>query len=150
MCSASPSRAIFIEVAGAEPSRLDDADMLIALATMIAADAGSIEGRWKNPSGSVIVAIDACGEAYCGTVDWASDKAKADARRAGTDPVVGTQLMSGFTAAGAGRWKGRLFVPDLKKRSKAELRIIGLGQLKVTGCAVGRMICKSQLWTKAE
>ena len=124
--------------------------MMLALAAMIATDPAPIEGRWKNPSGSVIVMINACGEAYCGKVDWASDKAKEDARRAGTDPVVGTQLMSGFTAAGAGRWKGRLFVPDLKKRSKAELRMIGLGQLKVTGCMVGRMICKSQLWSRAE
>ena len=124
--------------------------MLLALAMTIAADAAPIEGRWKNPSGSVTVEIDACGEAYCGTVISASDQAKADAKRGGTEALVGTQLMTGFKAAGTGKWRGRLFVPDINYRSKAELRMLGAGQLKVTGCAVGRMICKSQSWTRAD
>ena len=124
--------------------------MLLALLAMIATDPAPIEGRWKNPSGSVIVAIAPCGEAVCGTVAWASDGAKGDARKGGTDALVGTQLMTGFKAAGPGKWRGRLFIPDLNRRSKAELRMFGAGQLKVTGCAVGRMLCKSQVWTRAE
>jgi uncharacterized protein (DUF2147 family) len=113
------------------------------------ADSSALLGRWKNPSGSVAVAIVPCGEAICGRVESASDKAKADARKGGTDPLVGVELMSGFTDAGAGRWKGRLFIPDLNRRSKAELRLIAPGQLKVTGCAVGRVVCKSQIWLRA-
>jgi len=124
--------------------------MLLALFAMIATDSAPIEGRWKNPSGSVIVAIAACDEAYCGTVISASDSAKADAKRGGTDALVGTQLMTGFKPAGVGKWRGRLFIPDMNHRSKAELRLLDAGQLKVTGCAVGRMLCKSQLWTRVE
>ncbi|MCY7271688.1 MAG: DUF2147 domain-containing protein [Sphingomonas bacterium] len=127
--------------------------MLLTLTLMLMAvqdGAVPIEGRWKNPSGSVIVSIAACGEAYCGTVTSASDGAKADAKRGGTEALVGTQLMTGFKAARSGKWRGRLFIPDLNHRSKAELRMIGAGQLKVTGCMVGRMICKSQIWTKAD
>ena len=124
--------------------------MMLALLAMIATDPASIEGRWKNPSGRVIVAIEACGEAYCGTVISAADSAQADARRGGTETLVGTQLMTGFKSAGTGKWRGRLFVPDLNHRSKAELRMLGDGQLKVTGCAVGRMLCKSQVWTRAD
>ena len=123
--------------------------MMLAMMLMFAPDS-TPAGRWKNPSGSVIVAIDSCGAGYCGTVESASDKAKADARKGGTETLVGTQLMTGFTPAGDGRWKGRLFIPDLNRRSKAELRLLSDGQLKVTGCAVGRMICKSQTWTKAD
>ena len=125
--------------------------MLLALALLAAAqDVGPPTGRWKNPSGSVTVMIDACGEAYCGTVTSASDQATADARRGGTETLVGTILMTGFKAAGPGKWRGRLFVPDLNRRSKAELRLLGPGQLKVTGCMVGRMVCKSQYWTRAD
>jgi len=124
--------------------------MLLALFAMIAADPAPIEGRWKNPSGRVTVEIVACGEAYCGTVIAAAESAKADARRGGTTNLVGTQLMSGFKPAGASKWRGRMFVPDINHRSKAELRLIGADQLKVTGCMVGRMICKSQLWTRAD
>lgn len=121
----------------------------LALVTMVAADA-AIEGPWKNPSGRVTVLIEPCGEAYCGSVIAAAKSAKADARRGGTTNLVGTQLMSGFKPAGRGKWRGRMFVPDINHRSKAELRLIGVDRLKVTGCMVGRMICKSQLWTRAD
>ena len=114
------------------------------------ADSAPIEGQWKNPSGRVVVAIDKCGEALCGTVISAAESAMADARRGGTANLVGTQLMSGFKSAGPGKWRGSMFVPDINYRSKAELRLIGPDQLKVTGCMVGRMICKSQIWTRAE
>ena len=124
--------------------------MLLAL--LIAATPGAVPptGRWKNPSGSVTVMIDACGEAVCGTVTAASDQAKADAKRGGTEALVGTLLMTEFKVAGTGKWRGRLFIPDLNHRSKAELRMLGPDQLKVTGCAVGRMICRSQVWTRAD
>ncbi len=124
--------------------------MLLALAAMIAAADAPIEGRWKNPSGRVVVQIEACGSALCGSVISAAESAKADARRGGTANLVGTQLMSGFKPAGAGKWRGRMFVPDINHRSKAELALVGSNQLKVTGCMVGRMICKSQLWSRAD
>jgi uncharacterized protein (DUF2147 family) len=107
-----------------------------------------LEGRWRNPSGSVIISIRPCNESLCGWVQWASDKAVADARKGGTDPLVGTELLSDIVPRGEGRWGARLFVPDLHKTSKTELRLLGLDQLKVTGCAVGRVVCKSQIWTR--
>ena len=126
--------------------------MLLMTMMLLAAQdtAGPIEGRWKNPSGRVTVLIEACGESYCGSVIAAAESAKADARRGGTADLVGTQLMTGFKPAGPGKWRGRMFVPDINHRSKAELRLIGADQLKVTGCMVGRMICKSQVWTRAD
>ena len=122
--------------------------MLILLAALLA-DGPSPEGRWTNPSGSVTIAIDSCASALCGTVVAASDKAKADAARGGTKTLVGTQLLSGFTAAGPSKWRGRLFVPDLNKRPRATIQMLGASQLKVTGCAVGRVACRSQVWTRA-
>lgn len=110
----------------------------------------ALEGSWRNPSGSVIISITSCGESLCGRVQWASDKAMADARKGGTDPLVGAELLSEIVPKGEGRWKARLFLPDVNKRSKGELRQLGLDQLKVTGCAVGRLLCKSQVWTRTE
>jgi uncharacterized protein (DUF2147 family) len=98
----------------------------------------------------VVIAIAPCGEALCGRVKWASDKAQADARKGGTDPLVGAELMSGFVPKSEGRWKGRLFVPDLNKRSKVELRQLSHDQVKVTGCAIGGLICKSEVWTRTQ
>jgi len=124
---------------------------LLALTIIFAQPAGAgLEGHWRNPTGSVIISIDPCGPALCGRVEWASDKAKADARKGGTDPLVGAELLSGIAPRGDGRWAARLFVPDLNKKSKVELHILRSDQLKVTGCAVGRVICKSQIWIRAE
>ena len=124
---------------------------LLPVATTLAQpDKTALEGNWRNPSGSVIISIAPCGEAMCGRVQWASDKAVADARKGGTKPLVGVELLSGFVPKGENRWKGRLFVPDLKRTSKAEVRQLGPGQVKVTGCAVGRLVCKSQVWTRTE
>ena len=127
---------------------------LLVLAIILAQPAKpsgtGVEGRWRNPSGSVIISITPCNQLFCGWVQWASDKAVADARKGGTDPLVGAELLSDIVPRGESRWSARLFVPDLNKTSKVELRLLGLDQLKVTGCVVGRVVCKSQVWTRAE
>ena len=109
--------------------------------------ASSVEGLWKNPSGSVIIGIRPCGTLLCGTVKWASAKAKADAAK-GTDQLVGAELLSKVKPTDANRWAGRLFVPDQKMRVNAKLEMLSYDQLRVTGCALGKSLCKSQLWTR--
>ena len=125
-------------------------DAAIAAAIMLQSAQGDPQGQWRNPRGSVIVSVAPCGEALCGVVQWASDAAKADARRGGTQQLVGTEVLSRFTATGPGRWRGRLFVPDLNRRPKAEMRLVGPDQLKVTVCGAGGLLCKSQLWKRVE
>jgi uncharacterized protein (DUF2147 family) len=126
----------------------------LALATILpmpaAAAEATLEGQWRNPSESVTMSISPCGEALCGRVLWASDKAMNDARKGGTDPLVGAVLLSEIVTLGEGRWNARLFVPDLKRVSRAKLRQLGTNRLKVTGCAVGGLLCKSQIWTRAD
>jgi uncharacterized protein (DUF2147 family) len=126
----------------------------LALATILtmpaAAAEATLEGQWRNPSGSVTMSISPCGESLCGRVLWASDKAMIDARKGGTYPLVGAVLLSEIVMLGEGRWNARLFVPDLKRVSRAKLRRLGTSQLKVTGCAVGGLLCKSQIWTRAD
>ena len=110
----------------------------------------SLVGNWRNSSGTVVIAILPCGDALCGRVQWAADKAIADARRGGTDPLIGAELLSNFVAIDNGRWRGRLFVPDANKRSKAELRRLAPDRVKITGCVIGGLVCKSQVWTRVE
>jgi uncharacterized protein (DUF2147 family) len=118
---------------------------LIALAALLA-DESTIEGRWRSPGGNSIIDIAACGTELCGTVAWASDKAKQDARRA-TDQLIGTQLLTGLQEKKPGRWQGQLFIPDKSLRVTAKIQLAGPEQLKVSGCAV---ICSSQLWNRFE
>jgi uncharacterized protein (DUF2147 family) len=111
------------------------------------ASASSLEGLWKNPSGSVIIGIRSCGTLLCGTVRWASAKAKADAAK-GTEQLVGAELLSKVKPTDTNRWAGKLFVPDQKMRVNAKLEMLNYDQLRVTGCAIGKSLCKSQLWTR--
>ena len=126
---------------------------LLVLAVILAQPAKpgeTLEGHWRNPSGSVIIIIESCGGTLCGKVESASERAMVDARKGGTDPLVGAELLRDIVPRGEGRWRARLFVPDLNKTSKVELRLLGLDQLTVTGCFVGRVVCKSQVWRRAE
>ena len=108
----------------------------------------SIEGRWRSPGGNSIIEIAPCGSSECGTVVWASDKAKQDARKT-TDQLVGTQLLTNLSQKGKG-WQGKLFIPDKNMRATAKIELVSPGQLKVSGCAAGKALCKSALWTRAD
>ena len=123
---------------------------VIAATTLILASsplaAAEIEGRWRSPGGNSIIEIAPCGGDLCGTVAWASDKAKKDAAKA-TDQLIGTQLLTGLTEKKPGRWQGKLFIPDKNMRVTAKISLVSPQQLKVGGCAAG-VICSSQIWNK--
>jgi uncharacterized protein (DUF2147 family) len=114
----------------------------------VQAAGGSIEGHWINPAKSVIIAIAPCGEAQCGVVKWATAEAQADARK-GTPQLIGTALLTDLTPKGADKWEGKLFVPDQKMHVEAKLERLSENQIKVTGCAVGGLICDSQTWSQS-
>lgn len=117
----------------------------IALAALLA-DERSIEGRWRSPGGNSIIDIAPCGSELCGTIAWASDRAKQDARQA-TDQLIGTQILTQLQEKKPGRWQGRLYIPDRKMRVTAKIRLASPQQLKVSGCVV---ICKSETWNRVE
>jgi uncharacterized protein (DUF2147 family) len=109
----------------------------------------SIEGSWKSPGGNSIIAIAPCGTAWCGTVQWASDKAKQDSRKT-VEQLVGTQLLTGVQQKSPGRWQGKLFIPDKNMRVTAKLQLVGDQQLRVSGCALGKSLCKADVWTRTD
>ena len=123
-----------------------------SIALLLAAEAvtaAPIEGRWRSPGGNSIIDVGKCGEGWCGTVAWASAKAKKDAAKA-TAQLVGTQLLTDVKAAGQGRWNGRIFIPDKNMRLTAKIEMAQGGELKVSGCLAGKALCKSQLWTPVQ
>ena len=121
---------------------------LAAVAAPAAASAGApFEGRWATPKRSVIIDVAPCGPAYCGTVVWASAKAKANAREGGTRNLVGTRLIENIRPDGNGGFKGRGFVPKQNIHASAKIRKAGPNVMVVKGCALG-LVCKEQRWTK--
>ena len=120
--------------------------LLLFVMAAVLAQESSIEGRWRSPGGNSIIDIAPCGSSLCGTVAWASDKAKKDAAKA-TDKLIGTQLLTGLEERKPGRWQGKLFVPDKNMRVTAKIQLVGPGQLKVSGCAA-KVLCNSQVWSR--
>ena len=118
---------------------------LIAALAAAAAD-DSLDGVWRSPGGNTIMKIAACGDTHCGTVAWASDKAKKDSSKA-TSQLVGTALLTSLQQDKKGRWQGKLFIPDQNMRATAKIQRVGPTELKVSGCAAGKVLCKSQIWT---
>lgn len=107
-----------------------------------------IEGRWSNPKDSVVVDVARCGNAWCGTVSWASAKAKADAREGGIHNLVGTRLMNGFVPAGRGAYKGKVLLPKRGIQAVGTIRQVSANSLSVKGCLVAGMLCKEQRWDR--
>jgi uncharacterized protein (DUF2147 family) len=110
--------------------------------------AAPIASEWRNPSNSVHVRIDKCGESICGTVTWASAKAIADARRGGTENLVGTRLFRDLAPAGKGKWKGKVFVPDIRQTFSGTLNFAAEDKMVGKGCVLFGVICKSQTWSR--
>ena len=63
---------------------------------------------------------------------------------------MGTQLLTGLQQDPDGRWHGKLFIPDKNMRVTAKLQLVSAEQLKVSGCAAGRALCKSALWSRLD
>ena len=107
-----------------------------------------IEGLWKNPIGSAIIAVAPCGNALCGKVVWASERGQREVAKT-TSNVVGTTVLTELKPKGKG-WAGKLFVPDDNIHVSARLQLLSATQLKLTGCALAGVICRSQVWTRTE
>jgi uncharacterized protein (DUF2147 family) len=123
--------------------------VLLMLALTAAQSARApIEGNWKNPIGSAIIAIAPCGETLCGKVVWASARGQREVSKH-TSHVVGTTVLTGVKPAG-NRWTGSLYIPDDNIRVSAKLQLLDARQLKLTGCGLMGLICRTQVWTRAD
>jgi uncharacterized protein (DUF2147 family) len=121
---------------------------LLALTAAQPAARAPIEGQWKNPIGSAIIAIGPCGDALCGKVVWASARGQREASTS-TSHVVGTVVLTGLKPT-HDRWTGTLFIPDDNVHVAARLQLLGTRQLKLTGCALAGIFCRTQIWTRTD
>jgi uncharacterized protein (DUF2147 family) len=123
----------------------------IILAAVIPAAASAqtpVEGLWRNPSGTAIIAIAPCGTVLCGKVVWASQRGQSEVSK-NAPRVVGTTVLTGLRFA-RNRWTGSLYIPDDNIHVSAKLQPLANRQLKLTGCAVAGLFCRSQIWTRAD
>lgn len=109
----------------------------------------NLEGLWRNPIGSAVIRVAPCGRVLCGTVVWASERGKREAATS-TSHIVGTTVLTGVKPVSDNRWFGELFIPDDNVHVAARLQLLGRNRLKLTGCAVLGLFCRSQIWTRTD
>lgn len=107
-----------------------------------------IEGYWKNPIGSAIIQVAPCAEALCGKVVWASARGQREVAQ-NTSNVVGTTVLTNLRYT-RGRWTGSLYVPDDNIHVSAKLQLLPDQKMRLTGCGLMGLICRTQIWTRAD
>ena len=110
--------------------------------------AAPVEGYWKNPIGSAIIQIKPCGDVLCGKVVWASARGQREVAQH-TSNVIGTTVLTGLKPI-RGHWAGSLYVPDDNIHVAARLQLLDERRMKLTGCGLMGLICRTQIWTRAD
>lgn len=116
-------------------------------ASAAAAPAG-VHGTWTNPKRTVTVVTSPCGKLLCGTVVSATPETQQIAKKAGAPPLVGTKLLQDYRQTGKDKWQGKVFVPDRNASYYSTIKQLNANQLKISGCILGGLLCKSQIWTR--
>jgi uncharacterized protein (DUF2147 family) len=63
--------------------------------------------------------------------------------------LKGTAMLSGFRAAGGGKWRnGRIYNPEDGRSYTATLTLVNANSLAVEGCAL--MFCQTQVWRRLD
>lgn len=122
--------------------------ILLAAAAAQQTPHNSVEGFWKNPIGSAVIAVTPCGNMLCGKVVWTSARGQREVAKT-TSHVVGTTVLTDVKPSGRG-WSGKLFIPDDNIHVSAKLQLIDGHKLKLTGCGVFGLICRTQIWTRVD
>lgn len=126
---------------------------LFVLATAPAL-AGDATGVWMRSSGTSKIEISKCGDALCGSVVWEKTPRKdvynPDPARRG-DPVTGRRILLGMKPTGtADQWKGSVYNAEDGKTYTGYISLEGASTLKLQGCVLGGLICKSDTWNRSK
>jgi uncharacterized protein (DUF2147 family) len=123
---------------------------IFAMMPATALDRGPGGTVWRNPSDSVHVRFDSCGDRICGTVTWANAKAIADARRGSGMQLVGTRIFRGLREVRPNYWKGKVYVPDVDATFGGSIAWEGDRRMVGRGCLFAGIGCRSQVWTRVD
>lgn len=126
------------------------------------AQAGEPTGTWLRATGTSHIQITSCGGALCGKIVWLKEPNDPDTGKAKTDkmnpdkarrgkPLLGTRVVLNMKATGkAGQWKGEVYKADEGKTYTGFLTMKADNVLKLEGCVMGGLICKSENMTRVE
>lgn len=118
--------------------------------------AQSVTGNWLTEDNRAIVAIGRCGNAICGEIRRVLVATPEEDQRDVNNPdpalrnrpIEGARVLTGFRRDGEAYRGGEIYDPENGRTYGARLELVGANRLKVTGCVLGGIICRSQYWTR--
>ena len=102
----------------------------ILAAATVASQADIIEGNWKRPTGTIFK-FQACSAGYCAIVQTGKNAGK----------------QAGSMKGSNGSYRGTLTDLDANKTYKGKAKVSG-NTANMSGCVLGGLICKTEVWTK--
>jgi uncharacterized protein (DUF2147 family) len=134
--------------------------MALAAFDAHAAQPTDVVGVWLNPKANTRVRVSPCGAALCGNIVWLkssndpqtgaplTDKNNPDPENRNR-PILGMQIITDLKPGrAAGEWTGKIYSPNEGKTYDASFSMEGPNGLKMEGCQLAGLICRSQTWTR--
>jgi uncharacterized protein (DUF2147 family) len=119
------------------------------------AGADDVVGTWKDAEKGSIVKVYSCGGGgVCAQIVKTSDANAKDennpdpAKR--NRPIAGLVFMNGAKKSGENGWKGTLYNREDGQSYSGSLTVLSKDELKLEGCVLGGLICKSRSWTRVK
>ena len=126
------------------------AAVLLTASTSFGAGPANILGQWKTDGGDSRLEIYSCGNKICGKIVWLKvptyidridgpiGKTKVDRKNPDpalrNRPILGLQVIKGFTPAGINRWgNGTCYNPETGKSYKCNMKLASPNRLKLRG-----------------
>jgi uncharacterized protein (DUF2147 family) len=134
---------------------------VLGVAAATPAAAGDPRGNWMTENGRAKIAIANCGGALCGNVvglkepnDPATGKPRTDRNNSDaakrTRPMIGVQIVIDMKPdATADRWTGQVYNAEDGNTYSGSITLTNATTLRLQGCALGGLVCRSQTWTRA-
>ncbi len=134
--------------------------VIICAAFARPAQAADPVGVWLTEDGEARVQIFNCGQALCGKIISLKEPNYPETGQPKVDkfnrdlskralPIVGLKIISGLKPAGTpDRWEGSLYDPEEGNTYKGILTVQGALAMKLQGCVLAGLICKSEIWKR--
>ncbi len=124
--------------------------LLLTSATAATAVSGNVSGLWNTDGGDSRLELFNCGDKICGKIVWLKvpnyidrrdgpvGKTKVDLKNPDkalrNKPILGLQVMKGFTAKGSNKWEnGTCYDPENGKSYKCNMQLVSPERLKLRG-----------------
>jgi uncharacterized protein (DUF2147 family) len=128
------------------------AAMLFALPASSLAAAEDAIGKWKDTESGGITEISSCGGGVCIKIVTPSKGRETDGNN--PDPklkgrsMAGVTIMTGAAKDGPDRWKGQLYNSEDGKTYSGWVIVTGKDEVKLEGCVLAGIICKTRVWRR--